>query len=185
MLRELTGTPRLVARLIHGAGLRLGECLRLRLPDVDLLCGELRISGGAGTDLRPRSVPLPRELNLPLLARMRSVRELRRRDLRRGGAGRGGERPGTPRSRRRPPYLFPGPRPRVDPATGRRVRPHLPPRVLRRGLRAAGRRAGVRSVTFPALRRAYAARMARRGYGRREIRALLGRRCAAGRGTEG
>ncbi|HXL54326.1 MAG TPA: phage integrase N-terminal SAM-like domain-containing protein, partial [Gemmatimonadales bacterium] len=85
VLAQLPGVPRLVALLLYGSGLRLLECLSLRVKDVDFQRGEIRVRGGkGGVD---RVVPLPLRVQGPLtehLARWRSrhAREVERRGVR-------------------------------------------------------------------------------------------------------
>lgn len=83
VLAQLSGNYRLMAELLYGSGLRLMECLRLRIKDVDF--GYNRITVRDGKGLRDRAALLPQQLRRPLRAHMDSVRELHRHDVARGG----------------------------------------------------------------------------------------------------
>lgn len=85
MLEALHGTKRLQATLLYGAGLRLMECLRLRVKDLDPSRGQLTVRQGKGR--RDRTTTLPRRLHRPLERHLERVRDLHRRDLAEGTAG--------------------------------------------------------------------------------------------------
>lgn len=72
----------LMARLMYGAGLRLMECCRLRVKDVDLVRLQITVREGKGD--KDRMVMLPRSLQTPLAEQIRRRAELHERDLRRG-----------------------------------------------------------------------------------------------------
>jgi integron integrase len=72
----------LMARLMYGAGLRLMECCRLRVKDVDLVRLQITVREGKGD--KDRVVMLPRSLQVPLAEQLRRRTELHRRDLQRG-----------------------------------------------------------------------------------------------------
>ncbi len=57
VLRELRGVPQLVALLLYGSGLRLHECLRLRVKDIDFQRGEIRVRQGKGGGDRVTTLP--------------------------------------------------------------------------------------------------------------------------------
>ncbi len=82
LLARMTGVPRLMACLLYGAGLRLLECARLRIKDVDLERRELRIRDGKGG--KDRLAPLPLALVPELEQHIERVRLLHHADLRNG-----------------------------------------------------------------------------------------------------
>ena len=82
VLRELKGTPWLVAMLLYGSGLRLLECVQLRVKDVDRARGEIRVRDTNGG--RPRVTVLPSALREPLGGHLEAVRRLHEEDLARG-----------------------------------------------------------------------------------------------------
>src|SRR5256885_14717391 len=86
VLAQLRGVARLVALLLYGSGLRLLECLSLRVKDVDFHRGEIRVRGGkGGVD---RVVPLPLVVQGPLADHLARWRGGHGRDVQ-GGGGRG------------------------------------------------------------------------------------------------
>jgi site-specific recombinase XerD len=78
----MRGTPRLCATLLYGAGLRLMECLELRVKDLDFNRGEILVRDGKGR--KDRVTALPGGAKEPLLEHLEFVRELHQRDLQEG-----------------------------------------------------------------------------------------------------
>src|SRR5580765_6656112 len=79
---SLEGTYRLIAGLLYGSGLRLMECLRLRVKDIDLSYGQITVHDGKGE--KDRITMLPTKLKQPLLLHLRKVKALHEEDLRSG-----------------------------------------------------------------------------------------------------
>ena len=82
LLRQMSGTPHLMCSLIYGAGLRLLECARLRVKDVDLERQELTVRDGKGR--KDRVTVLPATLTAPLRAQLERVQRQHQADLARG-----------------------------------------------------------------------------------------------------
>ena len=82
VLDEMTGTPELMARLLYGAGLRVFECCRLRIKDLDFAAHQIHVRGGKGG--KDRITLLPRTLELELRAQMERCQEIHRSDRARG-----------------------------------------------------------------------------------------------------
>jgi len=78
----LGGTPRLVAGLLYGGGLRLTECLGLRVKDLDFEYGQLLVRDGKGQ--KDRATILPNAVRAALLAHLRETKRMHERDLARG-----------------------------------------------------------------------------------------------------
>jgi len=146
VLRHLDGTRRLQATLLYGAGLRLFECLRLRVKDVDVERSQLTVR--QGKNRRDRVTPLPRAVRPRLEAHLERVRDLYRRDL---AAGLEGVLLPDALATKYPSasrewawqWVFPAARPTRDPRTGRPFRHHQHPTVLQRAVRQAVREAGL------------------------------------------
>ena len=172
VLHELHGVERIMASLLYGAGLRLLECCRLRVKDVDLARRELTIRSGKGAKDRVA----------PLTAHLARVHTLHTSDL---GAGAGSvELPdaiGRKYSRAAWEWpwqwVFPARRSYVDAATGRRRRHHLHESVLQRAVREAVLRARLtKRATCHTLRHSFATHLLDDGYDIRTIQELLGHR---------
>ena len=82
ILSRLTGTHWLIASLLYGTGMRIMECLRLRVQDVDVKRREILIRDGKG--FKDRVTMLPVSLVAPLQAHLVKVRELHESDLTQG-----------------------------------------------------------------------------------------------------
>jgi integron integrase len=129
VLAQMAGTPRLMATLLYGAGLRLLECARLRVKDVDFQASQLVIRRGKGA--RDRVTVLPRSVQAPLRSHLDRVRRLHDDDARRGA---GWVELSDALARKYPnagrewpwQWVFPATRTYRDPATGRDLS-HVPP----------------------------------------------------------
>ena len=82
VIAHLNGDYRLMTELLYGSGLRLLECLRLRIKDIDFGYEHITVRDGKG--LRERRTLLPARLKRPLRDHLQRVREIHQRDLRRG-----------------------------------------------------------------------------------------------------
>ncbi len=180
LLKELTGTKRLIAGLLYGSGLRLGEALGLRIQDLALGLGQITVRQGKGG--HDRITMIPERLVDALRRQIRRREALHETDTERGA----GWVP-VPRAlaRTRPDlgrtlgeqFLFPSSRIRRDPGTGREGRIHLHPSVMARAVKNAARRAGLRKrVTCHTLRHSFATHLLRSGHDIRTVQELLGHR---------
>jgi len=178
VLAELHGVPWLMASLMYGAGLRLLECARLRVKDVDFVRLEIMVRDGKGA--KDRLTMLPASLREPLAAHIERVRLLHQRDLRRrlGSV----EVPGAiERKYPRAPFewgwqwVFPATRFYRDPVSGRYRRHHLHESVVQRAMKEAVRRAGIaKQASCHTLRHSFATHLLEAGYDIRTIQELLG-----------
>jgi integron integrase len=85
VLNHLTGDKWLMASLMYGTGLRLMECLRLRIQDVDFGRKEITVRDGKGG--KDRITMLPESLKLPLQEHLQKIKKIHEKDLAEGGAG--------------------------------------------------------------------------------------------------
>ena len=82
MIDHITGVPRLMAILLYGAGLRLMECCRLRVKDIDFSRNEIVVRSGKGN--KDRYTMLPSAVRDSLVQHLRDVRAQHEADLKRG-----------------------------------------------------------------------------------------------------
>jgi integron integrase len=178
LLEGLDGTQHLMAALLYGTGMRLMECVRLRVQDVDFEYHQLAVRDGKGQ--KDRVVPLPQRLEAPLRAHLDRVRELHRSDLANGF----GEvfLPGA-LARKSPKaprewvwqYVFPSSRLSVDPRSGKTRRHHVHENGLQKAVKAAAQRAGIhKRVNCHCLRHSFATHLLESGYDIRTVQELLG-----------
>jgi integron integrase len=180
VLKNLEGTRWLMAALLYGAGLRLMECLRLRVKDVDLGRGEIVVREGKG--MKDRVAVLPMKVRQPLTAHLAKVRQLHALDLEKGAGcvtvpdAIERKYPNAPRELGWQ-WVFPATRFYHDETTGQRRRHHLHESVLQRAVRDAVLRAGiVKAAGCHTLRHSFATHLLEDGYDIRTIQELLGHR---------
>lgn len=178
VLARLQGSLWLAAALMYGSGLRVEECLSLRVKDVDFDRGVITVRDGKGR--KDRETVLPRGLVQPLTHRLAAARRDHERWL---ADGRGAVTVPDALEHKLPraawelgwQWVFPAAREYVDRQTGVLRRHHLHATVLQRAFRAAVRAAGLaKPATTHSLRHSFATRMLERGYDMRTIQELLG-----------
>ncbi|MBK8338430.1 MAG: integron integrase [Sterolibacteriaceae bacterium] len=178
LLCGLHGTHWLVASLLYGTGMRIMECLRLRVKDVDFARGEILVRDGKG--FKDRVTMLPSTLAAPLRDHLVQVKALHDRDL-----GNGGGETGLPYAldRKYPgagrqwawQYVFPSASLSTDPRSGAVRRHHLLDQAIQRALRQALRDAGLTKPATPhTLRHSFATHLLEGGYDIRTVQELLG-----------
>jgi integron integrase len=178
VLAQLHGPKWLIASLLYGSGLRVLECLRLRVKDLDLGYRQILVRDGKGE--KDRVTMLPEKLVEPLRAHLERVRGLHGRDLRAGygevhlpyALGRKYPRAGR---EWRWQYLFPSATRCVDPDDGVIRRHHLDESVPQRAVKEALRAAGIdKHASCHTLRHSFATHLLEAGYDIRTVQELLG-----------
>jgi integron integrase len=178
IIDRLHGPHRLMARLLYGSGLRLMECIRLRIKDIDFDYKTVAVRDGKGE--KDRIAPLPDSTIPDLQRQIERVRLLHDEDL---AAGWGEvylpyalEAKFTTAARELVwQYLFPAPKVSLDPRSGKQRRHHLDPSGLQRAVREAAKQAGIQKrVSCHTFRHSFATHLLQNGYDIRTVQELLG-----------
>jgi integron integrase len=178
VLAEMTGPRWLMASLLYGSGLRLMECLRLRVKDIDIAQREIVVREGKGG--KDRVTMLPESVVLRLIAHLDRMRAAHWRDLSevQDAGARSGGRDVVGRSALVVwgwQWVFPSAQLAVDKRTGMLFRGHANETTLQRAVKSAARRAGiVKPVTCHTLRHSFATHLLEHGCDIRTIQELLG-----------
>jgi integron integrase len=168
----------LPAKLLYGCGLRLFECLKLRVQDVDLALGMLTVHDGKGQ--KDRTVPLPEVLMPQLRAQLDRVANVHRADLAAGYSGtflpnRYEHKSKSAAKELAWQWFFPAAKLTPIPGTSERRRYHLHETALQKALKTAVQEAGIpKRASAHTLRHSYASHLLQANYDIRTIQELLG-----------
>jgi len=178
VLSHLSHTTWLMASLLYGSGLRLNECLSLRVKDVDFQYGQIVVREAKGA--KDRKTMLPQSLIEPLKQHLLRVKALHERDLREGF----GEVYLPHALARKFPqasrdwvwqYVFPSGKLSKDPLSDYIRRHHVTESVLQRAVKVAVRATGINKPgTCHTLRHSFATHLLEDGYDIRTVQELLG-----------
>ena len=178
LFAQLSGAWRLMAKLLYGSGLRVSECLNLRVKDVDFARHEITVRAGKG--LKDRRVMLPESLEAPLREHLARVKGLHEQDLQ---AGHGRAPLPFALSRKYPnaaaswgwQFVFPSVKLSPDRQGATQIRRHVSDAGFERAVRQAARAAGIKKrVTCHAFRHSFATHLLEAGYDIHIVQELLG-----------
>jgi integron integrase len=178
VLAHLEGTKWLIVSLLYGSGLRLMECLRLRVKDLDFQYNQIVVRDGKGG--KDRVTILPETLKESLFRHLERVKALHQLDLKEGFGQVylpfALERKYPSASRQWGwQYLFPAPKRSVDPRTGKVRRHHLAENVIQKAVSAAIQKAGIaKPGSCHSFRHSFATHLLESGYDIRTVQELLG-----------
>jgi integron integrase len=178
VLSHLEGEKKLMSGLLYGAGLRLMECLRLRVKDLDFGYEQISVRDGKGR--KDRVTMLPGALIEPLKIQLKKVKKYFSLDIEEGFYG-----VSMPEalSRKYPnaarewawQYVFPASKRGIDPRSGAVKRHHIHETVLQRAVKQAVRSAGIpKPATCHTFRHSFATHLIEDGYDIRTVQELLG-----------
>jgi integron integrase len=183
VLARLDGREWLMASLLYGTGMRLMECVRLRVKDISFEKNEIVVRDGKGG--KDRRTMLPARLCDPMRTQLEKVRELHREDT--DESWEGVYMPDA-LARKYPnanklmawQYVFPATKRARDPRDGRIRRHHIDEKVLQRAVTKAAQAAGIeKPVSCHTLRHCFATHLIEAGYDIRTVQELLGHKDVA------
>jgi integron integrase len=178
ILGVLNGSDWLMALLLYGAGLRLMECLRLRVKDIDFTSNQIVVRAGKGD--KDRHTMLPTAVKEPLAKHLDVIKRQHQRDLERGLG-----RVTLPNALERKypnagkewgwQWVFPATSHYTDKITGEKRRHHLHESVLQKAVKEAVQKAGIFKPASPhTFRHSFATHLLEDGYDIRTVQELLG-----------
>lgn len=177
---HMSGTTRLMAELIYGAGLRVNECTQLRIKDIDFQLKTINIRDGKGG--KDRTTLLPTKLIDPLQSHLMEVMGLHKEDCLKGHGF--APLPGAlykkyPKAAQSVAwqFVFPSSKKRTWPPTGQIVRWHCSAATPRKAFKRALQKTGIfKHASVHTLRHSFATHLLQRGTDLRTIQTLLGHR---------
>ena len=178
LLAVLHGMNGLMIRLMYGTGMRVMECARLRILDLDFDYRNIVVRGSKGK--KDRTVPMPEILAAELTRQIEKVKRIHDKELQ---AGLGSVFMPGALARKYPnaekelrwQYLFPSSRPAQDPRTGVMRRHHIHQTVIQKAVRKAAAEIGIlKRITTHTLRHSFATHLLESGADIRTVQELLG-----------
>jgi integron integrase len=175
---QMQGVSKIMTKLLYGSGLRLMECMRLRVKDIDFENRQIIVRDGKGEN--DRATVLPESVIPELKLHLETVRLLHEKDVREGY---GETQLPYALSVKYPnasrewiwQYVFPASQRSTDPQTGTVRRHHLDESVLQRSVRDAAQRAKISKPVSPhTFRHSFATHLLQNGYDIRTVQELLG-----------
>lgn len=178
LLAILEGHNALMAKLLYGSGLRLMECIRLRVQDIDFGQNLIFVRGGKGG--KDRTTILPRNLRDELMSQIKAVKAIHHKDLE-AGFGEVYIPEALARKYRYAAretgwqWVFPAKARSIDPRSGIEMRHHVLESALQKAVKRAAQQAGIdKRVGCHTLRHSFATHMLENGVNIRVLQELLG-----------
>lgn len=178
VINTLSNSHQLIAILLYGGGLRLLECLRLRVKDIDFAQHQIIVRSGKGD--KDRITMLPNRAKTGLIQHLKGVEALHQKDL---ALGYGAVYLPNALERKYPnanrewiwQYVFPSHRLSVDPRTGQVRRHHIDESGFRKAVRRSAQQAKIKKHVSPhTFRHSFATHLLEDGYDIRTIQELMG-----------
>ena len=178
IFENLDGITLMISKLLYGSGLRLGECLSLRVKDVDVELRTISVLDGKGE--KDRITVLPEKLITELKTHINKVRNLYKKDF----PAKNIEAPLPYALAKKYPnagrelawqYIFPAKNPVYNTELKKYFRVHLHPSTFQKEFKTAVRKSGVAKQASPhTLRHSFATHLLQNGYDIRTVQELLG-----------
>ena len=178
IIAQLKGDKWLMASLMYGSGLRLMECLQLRVQDIDFEANQIIVRAGKGN--KDRNTMLPEKMKQRLTEHLEKVKLLHKSDL---AAGFGRIEMPDALARKYPnasvewgwQFVFPQEQRWVDERTGQKGRHHIDESIIQKAVRSAVLQVGLtKHATCHTFRHSFATHLLEDGYDIRTVQELLG-----------
>ncbi|MFH1523559.1 MAG: integron integrase [Chloroflexota bacterium] len=178
IIHKMSGTTKVIAKLLYGSGLRVSECLRLRVKDLDFANHQIIVHDGKGE--HDRTTILPDSLISILKSQIEIVRLVHQRDLKEGFGevslpyALAQKYPNAPKEFAWQ-YVFPSINRSLDPISKHTKRHHLDVTVVQKAVRQAALAVGLDKPISPhTFRHTFATQLLQNGYDIRTVQELLG-----------
>ncbi len=178
VIEKMSGAPQLMTKILYGSGLRLAECLRLRVKDIDFGNHQIMVRDGKGEDDRPAI--LPDSLVPALQAHLKTVQAIHQKDLKEGFGESSlpyalSKKYSSAAKEWMWQYVFPASVRSTDPDSKKIKRHHIDPSVLQKAIRQAALSTSITKPVSPhVFRHSFATQLLQTNHDIRTIQELLG-----------